>query len=191
MSGTIEPGWYDDGTGRHRWWDGTRWTGDHVDLSETRIEVRTDAVLSTPTAAAAGWFDDGHGRVRWWDGRKWTTHTQVGADARDYGGVVVDGRWIHFGAHSRPVRDVAASVATVGEISKRRSLGEAVTNRGLLTAAGTLRAGQFGRLDRRAEYLVVEAPPQLWLVPVGANDLTTARRFADWVNTCAQHFRYR
>ena len=33
MSGTIEPGWYDDGSGRHRWWDGTRWTGDHVDLS--------------------------------------------------------------------------------------------------------------------------------------------------------------
>lgn len=29
--GTTPPGWYDDGTGGLRWWDGTRWT-DHVQL---------------------------------------------------------------------------------------------------------------------------------------------------------------
>lgn len=24
------PGWYDDGSGRNRWWDGTQWTGQYA-----------------------------------------------------------------------------------------------------------------------------------------------------------------
>jgi hypothetical protein len=190
MSGTADPGWYDDGTGRHRWWDGTRWTGDHVDLNERTIRVQTDAVTSAPTAPA-GWFDDGHGRRRWWDGHQWTTNVLQSDDAREYGGITVDGRWIHFGAHSVPVKDVAASVATVGEISKRRALSDAVTRRTLFGPAGAMRPGQFGRLDRRLAYIAVEAAPALWLTPVFANDLPRAQQFATWINTCAQHYRYR
>lgn len=56
------PGWYDDGAGQIRWWDGHRWTA-HAHRAQ----------VARP--AAAGWYPDGAGRLRWWDGREWTSHT--------------------------------------------------------------------------------------------------------------------
>ncbi|MGY6499055.1 MAG: DUF2510 domain-containing protein [Microcella sp.] len=29
----AEPGWYDDGAGRKRWWDGSTWTGQYQDAA--------------------------------------------------------------------------------------------------------------------------------------------------------------
>lgn len=58
------PGWYDDGPGRQRWWDGQRWTSD---LRLTQYERPGRSGVPTP----AGWYDDGSGRMRWWDGQRW------------------------------------------------------------------------------------------------------------------------
>lgn len=56
-------GWYDDGSGRLRWWDSQQWT-EHLHVGNPRV------------AAPAGWYDDGSGRQRWWDGQQWTEHYQ-------------------------------------------------------------------------------------------------------------------
>ena len=34
MATQPDAGWYDDGTGKQRWWDGTRWTEHYIDLRE-------------------------------------------------------------------------------------------------------------------------------------------------------------
>ena len=39
---TAEPGWYDDGSGKQRWWDGTRWTQDYVDFTAPEVELRSE-----------------------------------------------------------------------------------------------------------------------------------------------------
>ncbi|MFT4298207.1 MAG: hypothetical protein QM597_01000 [Aeromicrobium sp.] len=57
---TAEPGWYDDGTGRARWFDGQNW-GDYAPEEQTEAE----------STAEPGWYDDGTGRARWFDGRNW------------------------------------------------------------------------------------------------------------------------
>jgi hypothetical protein len=191
MSGTAEPGWYDDGTGTHRWWDGARWTGVHVDLTGAVPELHTDDVGRGPDAGRAGWYDDGRGRMRWWDGRAWTNAARFSEDARDYRGMVVDGRWIHYGERDIPVKDVVARVASVAVISKGRALGDAVVSRSILGPSGRMTAGQFGRLDRRANWLAVEGGGQLWLSPAPPDELARAQQFAAWVNTCAAHYRFR
>lgn len=56
-------GWYDDGSGQLRWWDGQDWT-QHYYTADPRV------------GAPAGWYDDGSGRQRWWDGQDWTQHYQ-------------------------------------------------------------------------------------------------------------------
>lgn len=187
----AEPGWYDDGTGTQRWWDGTNWTGLHADFSGAVPELRTDAVAAGPTMGRAGWFDDGRGRLRWWDGRRWTSDVRHTEDARDYAGIVVDGRWIHYGERSLPVTEVTARVTTVAEISKSRALHDAVIARSIRGPAGRMTAGQFGRLDRRAHFLSIESGQELWLSPAPPHDHARAGQFAAWVNTCATHYRYR
>lgn len=57
-------GWYGDGHGRQRWWDGQRWTSHMRATPYTR-----PAGLGVPPGA--GWYDDGSGRKRWWDGQRW------------------------------------------------------------------------------------------------------------------------
>ncbi len=47
---TTPPGWYDDGHGANRWWDGTRWT-EHV--SGTDAAPPAPAAPVAPAAAAA------------------------------------------------------------------------------------------------------------------------------------------
>ena len=42
---TVPPGWYDDGHGGMRWWDGTRWT-EHVAPPETAEPPSPDALTS-------------------------------------------------------------------------------------------------------------------------------------------------
>ena len=56
-------GWYDDGAGQLRWWDGQDWTQHYYTASPRE-------------GAPAGWYDDGSGRQRWWDGQDWTQHYQ-------------------------------------------------------------------------------------------------------------------
>lgn len=40
MATSAQPGWYDDGTGAQRWWDGVRWTDDYADFTTSRVELR-------------------------------------------------------------------------------------------------------------------------------------------------------
>lgn len=73
-----EAGWYDDGHGKQRWWDGTRWGEQFVDLSEPEVQLHagSDAqdsfagivvdgrgirfgALSSPIAGAAAYVETG------------------------------------------------------------------------------------------------------------------------------------
>lgn len=57
-------GWYEDGSGQQRWWDGLHWT-EH--LLPQALPVRAgEAPVAQP-----GWYDDGSGRQRLWDGQHW------------------------------------------------------------------------------------------------------------------------
>lgn len=38
-----EAGWYDDGHGKQRWWDGSRWTEQFIDLAESNVELHDRA----------------------------------------------------------------------------------------------------------------------------------------------------
>lgn len=49
---TVTPGWYDDGTGRQRWWDGQSWQQQYADEAGWRINPAT-------------------GVKQYWDGRQW------------------------------------------------------------------------------------------------------------------------
>ena len=70
-------GWYPDtgGSGRMRYWDGTRWT-DHFSDG-----TASSAAAQTP----AGWYRDtgGSGKMRYWDGTRWTEHFADGGGQSD------------------------------------------------------------------------------------------------------------
>jgi hypothetical protein len=59
-------GWYDDGSGSSRWWDGRQWTG-HVQM----LAVKAKVPAQPRSSASPGWYDDGSGRQRWWNGQHW------------------------------------------------------------------------------------------------------------------------
>lgn len=46
-------GWYDDGSGRHRWWDGQQWT-DQFAEQEHRQQSRAAEAVSSVTSAVVG-----------------------------------------------------------------------------------------------------------------------------------------
>lgn len=155
---TAEPGWYDDGTGRQRWWDGARWTEHYADFSTPNVELHAG-----PSVRPS---DD------------------------EFGGLVVDERWIRCGALSQPIGGVVAVVATAEELGKRPAVTMAVRTRSLFSAAGPVTPRQFGRLDRRSLHVAIEVANQVWLAPVAAGDESRARVFASWVNASSAHYRY-
>lgn len=190
MGTVAEPGWYDDGTGKLRWWDGVRWTEEYADFGGGGVEIRADAVPPSREPVPAGWYDDGRGRIRWWDGRRWTQQTRFSGGEDAFGGIVVDGRWIHMGDRSQPIGGLAAVVLTAGDLSGRSSLSDAVRTHTLFTSQGPMTPRDFTRIDRQAILLAVEGGGQLWLAPVAAHDVSRARQFAAWINTSSDHYRY-
>lgn len=48
-------GWYDDGSGRLRWWDGTQWTEHFAPESAAPAETSAEPATAAPTAS--GWTD--------------------------------------------------------------------------------------------------------------------------------------
>jgi hypothetical protein len=158
MVSAAEPGWYDDGTGRQRWWDGARWTDDYADFSSPQVELHSGT-------------------------------SPVGNDD-EYGGIVVDARWIRCGTLSQPIGGVVAVVATTIELGKRPAVTAARHSRTLFSAHGAVTPRQFGRLDGRSLHLAIECAGQVWLAPVAPHDEARARRFASWVNASAAHYRY-
>lgn len=53
MSQTHDPGWYDDGQGRKRWWDGTRWgpLADAIEQAATSQSSVSDAARAAVAEA--------------------------------------------------------------------------------------------------------------------------------------------
>lgn len=190
MATGPEAGWYDDGHGKQRWWDGSRWTEHFIDLGERDIELHAGAV---PPGAAAGWYDDGRGRQRWWDGTRWTDATRFSGTEDSFAGVVVDGRWIHFGDLSQPIAGVTAvSVERGAELLRRGRLGKPATARALYGSSGLITPRLLARsVDPAATYLVIDVAGQLWLATSPAGQEEKARQFASWINTSAEHYRYR
>ncbi|SDH13947.1 DUF2510 domain-containing protein [Microbacterium pygmaeum] len=191
MTTGPDAGWYDDGHGKQRWWDGTRWTEQFIDLREHDVELRTGA-LSASGAAAAGWYDDGRGRQRWWDGSRWTDAARFSGSEEAFAGIVVDGRWIHFGALSEPVAGAIASHESGDEFLRRGRLGKPATARSLYGAWGQITPRVLPKaVNPHANYLLVEVAGQHWLAQVPPGEDARARQFTSWINSVSQHYRYR
>lgn len=190
--GTQPPaGWYDDGTGKHRWWTGTRWTEEYIDLHEAAVELHRDAGPVPTTAAPAGGYDDQRGRHRWWDGRQWTTAVRYSGEEQEFAGVTIDGRWVHFRDLSLPVGDVEASVETGDALLRRPAFTRTAVERRLFGASGPITPRTLNRaIDRAHAYLVITGREQVWVSRSPDGQDAAARRFATWVNTSAQHYRY-
>lgn len=188
----AEPGWYDDGTGKQRWWDGSRWTEHYIDLGERDIELHVEAPPTVNNPAEPGWYDDGRGRRRWWDGRSWTNAAKFSGDEQSLAGIVVDGRWIHFGASSQPIAGARASYVAGAELIKRGQLARPATARTLYGPWGLITPRLLKRsIDGQSTYLVVEVAGQVWLAAVAAGQDAAARQFVTWINNASEHYRYR
>lgn len=185
---SAAPGWYDDGSGRQRWWDGAAWTEHYVDLNSLTFELRSDTgSVTTPTAA--GWYDDGRGRQRWWNGRRWTDQTRFSGDHQTFGELVVDGRWVHYRAVSQRIAGATAAVEK-GKLAAARSR---ASRTGMASVVfGPLGAMSGGRFRRRVNLeellLVVDGPEQFWVIPVQPGHENAARDFAGWINNSSQHY---
>jgi len=187
----AEPGWYDDGTGRHRWWDGSRWTGEWVDLNDTRIELRVDEPPPT-SHVEPGWYDDGRGRRRWWDGTAWTRATAFSGEERTFGGLTVDGRWIHLGEMSEPAAQSRATHESRADLVKKGRLGRPAIARALHGPYGPISPNRLKRdLNMAETFIVVDVSAMVWLIPVGPGLEREASQFVTWINTVAEHYRYR
>lgn len=185
------PGWYDDGTGKQRWWDGSRWTEQYIDLRERDVELHADAAVPTGRAAA-GWYNDGRGRKRWWDGSRWTDAAQFSGDEETFAGITVDGRWIHFGTSSHPSAGASAVIATGAELLKRGRLAAPAKARTLIGAYGPITPRLLARaVAPTTSYLVVEVAGEVWLAAVPAGQEAAGARFATWIDNVAEHYRYR
>lgn len=191
MATGPDPGWYDDGHGKQRWWDGARWTDQFIDLNERDTELRTGASESG-RPASAGWYDDGRGRQRWWDGKRWTDAARFSGSEESFAGIVVDGRWIHFGALSQPAAGAAASVETGADLLRRGRLSRPATARVLYGPAGQITPRLLPRAVHAATtHVVVEVAGQVWLATVPVGEEARARQFTSWINSVSDHYRYR
>jgi len=191
MATQPAPGWYDDGTGKQRWWDGTHWTEQYIDLRAPDIELRTDAGPAASGPAQPGWYDDQRGRTRWWDGRRWTADVRYSGQEQDLAGVVIDGRWIHFGDLSQPVSEVEASADSGDALLRRPEFTKAAVERRMFGPAGPIPPRTINRaINRTAPHLVI-AGSQVWVTSFPPAQDVEARRFVAWVNASAQHYRYR
>lgn len=191
MAEQVPPGWYDDGTGRQRWWNGTHWTEEFIDLRDRDVELRTDAVPPSTAAAQPGWYDDQRGRTRWWDRVQWTREVRYSGEEQEFAGLVIDRRWIHLGDLSQPVAEVEASVDSGDALLRRPGFTQAAVERRMFGPAGAITPRTINRAVNRAVLHLVVSGPQVWVVPFLHPYEGEARRFASWVNTSAQHYRYR
>ncbi|MBB6392670.1 DUF2510 domain-containing protein [Microbacterium thalassium] len=192
-TGAVPPaGWYDDGTGKQRWWDGSRWTDEYIDLRDRSTELRTDAGQPATGVAGPGWFDDQRGRRRWWDGRQWTAAVQYSGEEQELAGIVIDGRWIHFGELSQPVAGVEASIEQGSTLLSRPAFTSSAVQRRLWGPGGAITSRRLTKaIERPRTYLVITGEEGVWVSPLGEQTVSRSREFATWVNSSAQHYRYR
>lgn len=98
MSEPAAAGWYDDGSGRQRWWDGGAWTVHYADQHVAAI------VAPTPPTAP-GYYLDHEGTQRWWDGGRW------GQIAPPTTSVIVQSRRVYKTSHGF---HLIMSILTIG-----------------------------------------------------------------------------
>ena len=109
-----------------------------------------------------------------------------------FAGLVVDGRWIHFGALSQPVAGAAASVDSGAELLRRGRLGRPATARVLYGPSGLITPRLLPRsVIGGADYILVEVAGQVWLAAVPTGEDAGARRFVSWITSVSEHYRYR
>jgi hypothetical protein len=184
-------GWYDDGTGRQRWWDGARWTEEFIDLREERTELHTGAAPVGTGAAGPGWYDDRRGRQRWWDGARWTSAVRYSGQEQEFAGIVLDGRWVHFGDLSQPVGEVEASVDSGDRLLRTPAFTRTAVERRLFGVGGPITSRTMNRVvDRARTYLVVAGRLGVWITAVAPGREAEARTFAGWVQASSAHYRY-
>lgn len=190
--GNAEAGWYDDGSGRQRWWDGSRWTEHYADLSGPSVELRSDPRPLPVTPTAPGWYDDQRGRRRWWDGRRWTAQSRFSGDHQTFAELTVDGRWIHYRDASQPIAGAAAAYEPGAKVVQRATASHAGRMSVVFGPLGVTSAAKFRRRVHPAELLIaVDGPEQFWVVPVDPAYAVQARDFVTWINNAASHYRYR
>ena len=74
---------------------------------------------------------------------------------------------------------------------RRPEFTKAAVERRMFGLAGTITPRTLNRaIDRTAPHLVI-AGAQVWVVPFPPVRDTEARRFITWVNSSADHYRYR
>ena len=143
------------------------------------------------TQPAPGWYDDGSGKQRWWDGRRWTADVRYSGQEQDFAGIVIDGRWIHFGDLSQPVAEVEASVDSGDALLRRPAFTRAAVERRMFGPTGPITPRTINRAISRMAPHVVIGGAQVWVAPYVTAHEAEARRFVAWVNSSAQHYRYR
>lgn len=161
MTTGPEAGWYDDGHGRQRWWDGTQWTAHSVDLAGPEVRLSEDDADAEDTPDSFG------GIVV--DGR-----------ALRFGGL----NEAVAGARAEVARggDLLRT-GKLGAASRARVL---AGPSGGITPRLLPRA-----IQPTALYLVIEVQGKVWITPVPAGHDVRAGRFAAWVNASSEHYRYR
>lgn len=186
--GNAEAGWFDDGSGRQRWWDGAQWTEHYADMSGSTVELHTSSTIAV-ASHTAGWYDDGRGRLRWWDGTQWGQQTQFTEEPHSFAGITVAGSWIFLGEMSQPIGGAMASFETAGDIGERSTLTRAAAGGLLFGPAGMITGAMFKKkVDRREFYISIDGPEQFWVAPVNPNLGLQARQFVAWVNSVSRHY---
>ena len=158
----VAAGWYDDGTGHERWWNGDRWA-DHM---------------------PAGWYNDSRGRRRWWDGTELVTKPDG-----EFFGLLVHKGLIAYGGQTQPVAGVQVVVETAGELYARSSVGRTAVGGVLFGPAGLIVGAMFKKKqDLRELYMLVDGPEYAWAIAVSPRLGMQARQFAAWTMSMSKHY---
>ncbi len=100
-------------------------------------------------AGTTGWYDDGRGASAGGTDRRWTDAATFSGEEQSLAGIVVDGRWIHFGAWSQPVAGTIATHASGAELLKRGRLSRPAVARTLYGPSGSHHAAPAATHGRR------------------------------------------
>ena len=156
------------------------------------IELHTGSAPATARRARAGTTTDS-GRQRWWDGRRWTDALRYSGEEQSFAGIVVDGRWIHFGASSQPVAGRGRVLRDAGRSCiKQRTPQQAGRCADALRPVGPITPRLLSGASRASR----ATSSWRWAVRCGSRPSPRDRmpqhaQFVTWINNVSEHYRYR